>query len=135
MSIFQSLFKKLLQSLTEVNAVSFGYFLRTRSVYMFNKPTILSILLALGLSCSSVLAKPTDQAKSVSQTQQQSAVLDINSADASALSSLPGIGIRKAEAIVEYRKKMGRFKTTTELLEVKGIGKGILAKLEGKIRV
>ncbi|AUJ70606.1 ComEA family DNA-binding protein [Pseudoalteromonas sp. NC201] len=102
---------------------------------MFNKPTILSILLALGLSCSSVLAKPTDQAKSVYQTQQQSAVLDINSADASALSSLPGIGIRKAEAIVEYRKKMGRFKTTTELLEVKGIGKGILAKLEGKIRV
>ncbi|MEZ7207765.1 ComEA family DNA-binding protein [Pseudoalteromonas sp. DY56-GL79] len=102
---------------------------------MFNKPTILSILLALGLSCSSVLAKPAEQAKSASQTQQQSVVLDINSADASALSSLPGIGIRKAEAIVEYRKKMGRFKTTTELLEVKGIGKGILAKLEGKIRV
>ncbi|ASD66469.1 ComEA family DNA-binding protein [Pseudoalteromonas piscicida] len=102
---------------------------------MFNKSTILSILLALGLSCSSVLAKPADQEKSVSQIQQQSAVLNINSADASALSSLPGIGIRKAEAIVEYRKKMGRFKTTTELLEVKGIGKGILAKLEGKIRV
>ncbi|PAY02150.1 competence protein [Pseudoalteromonas sp. HM-SA03] len=102
---------------------------------MFNKPTVLSILLALGLSCSSVLAKPADQVKSVSQTQPQSVTLDINSADVSALSSLPGIGIRKAEAIVEYRKKMGRFKSTTELLEVKGIGKGILAKLEGKIRV
>ncbi|MEJ6473395.1 helix-hairpin-helix domain-containing protein [Pseudoalteromonas piscicida] len=100
---------------------------------MLIKTTILSILLILGLSSSAVFAKPLE--RPVTTQSQQQSVLNINSADATALSSLPGIGIRKAEAIIEYRKKLGRFKSTQELLEVKGIGKGILAKLEGKIKV
>ncbi|RRS07424.1 helix-hairpin-helix domain-containing protein [Pseudoalteromonas sp. J010] len=100
---------------------------------MLIKTISLSILLALGLSHSVTVAKPPEQVITV-QSQNHS-VLDINTADADALSTLPGIGIHKAEAIIEYREKLGRFKSIQELLEVKGIGNRILAKLEGKIKV
>jgi competence protein ComEA len=49
--------------------------------------------------------------------------VDINSADAKTLSkSLKGVGPRKAEAIVAYRKEKGPFKTYKDLAKVKGIG-------------
>ncbi|WP_372014758.1 ComEA family DNA-binding protein [Pseudoxanthomonas sp. 10H] len=49
--------------------------------------------------------------------------VDINTADAARLEqSLVGIGPSKAEAIVEYRKANGPFKSADELALVKGIG-------------
>lgn len=49
--------------------------------------------------------------------------LDINKADAEAISnSLSNIGPKKAEAIVQYRKEHGDFKTIKDLENVKGIG-------------
>ena len=49
--------------------------------------------------------------------------VDINKADAKTISqSLNGIGIKKAEAIIKYRKKNGPFKSLKELINVKGIG-------------
>lgn len=49
--------------------------------------------------------------------------VDINSADAETISEqLKGVGLAKAEAIVEYRKKHGPFKNPDELALVKGIG-------------
>jgi competence protein ComEA len=49
--------------------------------------------------------------------------VDINTADAATISnSLKGVGMSKAEAIIEYRKKHGPFKNADELSLVKGIG-------------
>lgn len=49
--------------------------------------------------------------------------VDVNTADAATISkSLKGIGMSKAEAIIEYRKKHGPFKNADELTLVKGIG-------------
>ena len=49
--------------------------------------------------------------------------VDINSADAETISNeLRGIGLSKAEAIVEYRRKHGPFKSAADLSLVKGIG-------------
>jgi len=55
------------------------------------------------------------------------ASVDINSADATAFSSLKGVGEKKAEAIVAYRKVHGCFKNIDELTNVKGIGVKIVA--------
>lgn len=50
-------------------------------------------------------------------------VVNINTADAAALSTnLKGIGPKKAKAIVQYRKKHGKFKSADDLLNVPGIG-------------
>lgn len=49
--------------------------------------------------------------------------VDINTADAETLSAeLNGVGLAKAKAIVEYRKKYGPFKSAEDLSLVKGIG-------------
>ena len=49
--------------------------------------------------------------------------VDINTADAQTISQeLEGIGLTKAQAIVEYREKHGPFKSPEDLSLVKGIG-------------
>lgn len=50
-------------------------------------------------------------------------MVDINTADAETISkNLKGIGIKKAEDIVAYRKKHGDFKSVNDLAKVQGIG-------------
>ncbi|MDB2562235.1 helix-hairpin-helix domain-containing protein [Sulfurimonas sp.] len=53
--------------------------------------------------------------------------IDINTAGKKDLTSLSGIGVKKAEAILVYRDKHC-FKNINELTNVKGIGKKIVAK-------
>lgn len=61
--------------------------------------------------------------------QQGVQTLNINSANAEDISkTLKGIGIKKAQAIVEYRESYGDFHHIDELTAVKGIGKSTLAK-------
>lgn len=49
--------------------------------------------------------------------------VDINTADAETISAeLKGVGLSKAKAIVEYRKKHGPFRSADDLSLVKGIG-------------
>jgi competence protein ComEA len=49
--------------------------------------------------------------------------VNVNTASASEIAEeLKGIGLKKAEAIVEYRKTNGQFETVESLTEVKGIG-------------
>ncbi len=62
--------------------------------------------------------------------------VNINTADAATLSrELKGIGMKRAQAIVEYRTKHGPFKSADELALVKGIGPAALAKNRELIRI
>src|SRR3954465_3501631 len=66
----------------------------------------------------------------------QAGPVNINTADAATLSrELKGIGAKRAEAIVEYRRKFGPFKTADELALVKGIGPSAIDKNRELIRV
>lgn len=56
------------------------------------------------------------------------AKININQADADALTALDGIGAAKAAAIVEYRERIGNFKTLEDLANVKGIGLATVQK-------
>ena len=46
----------------------------------------------------------------------------LNAASAEELTKLPGVGLKRAEAIVALRTKLKRFRQVTDLLRVKGIG-------------
>lgn len=61
--------------------------------------------------------------------------MDLNSADASALESLPGIGPSKAAAIVQYRTDHGPFKSVDELDNVAGIGPSTMANVRDLVTV
>ncbi len=49
-------------------------------------------------------------------------VVNINTADAAQLALLPRVGAKAAQRIVDYRKEHGAFKTTSDLMQVKGFG-------------
>lgn len=55
--------------------------------------------------------------------------VDINVADVQALQGIKGIGPVKAQRIVDYRARNGRFRSVDQLLEVSGIGPKTLDKL------
>lgn len=63
------------------------------------------------------------------------AAININTATNDELVSLPGIGPAKAQAIVDYRKAHGPFKTVEELKDVKGIGAKRFEKLKPDLAV
>ena len=50
------------------------------------------------------------------------AAVDLNTASQAELESINGVGPSKAQAIIEYRKKNGPFKTVDELDKVPGFG-------------
>lgn len=55
--------------------------------------------------------------------------VNINTADAQTLSkNIKGVGLKKAQAIIAYREKNGKFKTVDDLKKVKGIGVKLLEK-------
>jgi competence protein ComEA len=61
--------------------------------------------------------------------------VNINTADATTLArELSGIGLKRAQAIVDYRLKHGPFKSAEELRLVKGIGPAALQKNRELIR-
>lgn len=82
-----------------------------------------AFLLVAALLCPGLLASEGEQA-----------VLDLNGATVDQLRSLPGVGPKRAEAIVELRQKRP-FTRVTQLLEVRGIGKKTLERLRPRIRV
>lgn len=61
--------------------------------------------------------------------------ININTADAEALAKLNGIGAKKAEAIIAWRKANGGFKSVDQLAEVKGIGAKTVDKNRKNIRI
>lgn len=61
--------------------------------------------------------------------------VNLNTATAAQLETLPGIGPRAAERILEYRQKNGSFKKIEELMNVKGIGEKSFLKLKPLIAV
>lgn len=61
--------------------------------------------------------------------------ININTASAEQLSKLPGVGMKKAQAIITYRELNGAFVSTEEIVNVKGIGPKMLAKISQHIVV
>jgi comEA protein len=55
--------------------------------------------------------------------------ININSATPEQLTSLPGIGLAKANAIVDYREGQGAFTSIDALSQVRGIGNKLVEKL------
>ncbi|MFH1830265.1 MAG: ComEA family DNA-binding protein [Pseudomonadota bacterium] len=62
------------------------------------------------------------------------ASVNINTASVEQLMEVPGIGLSKAQAIVEYRTNTP-FATTADLVNVKGIGDKLLAKITPYVTV
>jgi competence ComEA-like helix-hairpin-helix protein len=80
----------------------------------------------LALTTLTLLASPS------AETASAAVLVDLNTADVSVLCTLPGIGPKKAEAIVALRQRRPLTRLT-QLLQVRGIGPRLLERLKGRI--
>ena len=67
-------------------------------------------------------------------SQKKMTKVDLNTATLEQLVTLPGVGKKKAAAIIEYRKTNGKFTSVDDLVNVKGVGKKMLEKLKGQVK-
>jgi len=63
------------------------------------------------------------------------ATVNLNTATKDQLQSLDGIGPKKADAIIAYRKKNGSFKTVDDLKNVPGFGEKSVANIRSELSV
>jgi competence protein ComEA len=66
---------------------------------------------------------------------QNSNLVNINTADSAGLQNLVGVGPSTAEKIIAYRNEFGRFNKPEDLMKVSGIGEKTFAKLKNSIYV
>ncbi|NUM55279.1 MAG: helix-hairpin-helix domain-containing protein [Candidatus Hydrogenedentes bacterium] len=84
-------------------------------------------------SSGSVAPSGTSQQTGTASTAG-SELIDVNSASAEELETLPGVGPKLADAIIQYRKKQP-FQTVDDLNNVPGIGDKRLADMRALVRV
>lgn len=104
---------------------------------------IISLMLTLVLFSSNNFAaanaqqvKAENKTKVVNSEKQKPQSVNINNADAETIAThLNGVGLKKAQAIVEYRNKNGKFKTVEDLAAVKGIGEATIEKNKSLIKL
>ena len=63
------------------------------------------------------------------------AVINLNSATATQIADLPGIGVKTAELVVQYRTKNGPFKKVEEIMNVRGIGEKSFLRIKDRLTV
>jgi len=63
------------------------------------------------------------------------AVVNVNTATKEELTTIKGIGDKRAQEIIDYRKKNGDFKSVDELEKVPGIGPGTMKQIRSQVTV
>lgn len=71
----------------------------------------------------------------LSAARSAAELININTASAAELESLPGIGPALAQRIIAYREEHGPFASPEQIMQVSGIGQGRYEQIKGQITV
>jgi comEA protein len=69
------------------------------------------------------------------QSKATAKKVNLNTADLDELQTLPRIGEKVAQRIIDYRKKHGEFKKIEELMKVQGVGEKTFKLIKDKIEI
>jgi competence protein ComEA len=87
-----------------------------------------ALVLCIGLAIAPVAAAQKGPAPAGDK-------VNLNSATAEQLETLPGIGPSIAKSILEYRSKVGKFTKIEEILNVKGVGEKKFQRIKDRLTV
>ncbi len=89
---------------------------------------VMALCLGLMISSISVMAQKPNPPASTEK-------INLNSATAEQLQTLPGIGPVTAKTIIEHRAKVGKFNRIEEIINVKGVGEKKFQKIKDRLVV
>ena len=98
---------------------------------------MMAAIAAIALSTSSLSAQtkaPVAKA-TAGTTAAAAAPVNLNTATADQLATIPGVGAKMAERIIDYRQKNGGFKKVEDLMNVSGVGEKSFLKMKPLIIV
>ena len=119
---------KLLAVLPVLTALFVGL---TLGLYLGRNPTGSSVTVSIAEQQTATIS----YADSQSSEQHNTLSVNINTADASELAQLPGIGEVLARRIIDYRRIHGDFTALEQLTNVEGIGEGKLEAILEQITI
>jgi competence protein ComEA len=93
------------------------------------------VLVAALVFISSPLAAQRATKPPVAATVVSTEVVNLNTATSAQIASLPGIGPKTAELVVQYRVKNGPFKKIEEVMNVRGIGEKSFLRIKARLTV
>ncbi|WP_162045958.1 ComEA family DNA-binding protein [Vibrio taketomensis] len=95
-----------------------------------------AVMLAIVVALFSTFAVANETANDNAIHAGIEIVVNVNQAPAQEIADLlKGIGLKKAQAIVEYREQQGPFQSAEDLAKVKGIGEATVAKNLARIEL
>jgi competence protein ComEA len=99
-------------------------------------PYLLAVMLAFSLTPATFAQTATKLGKPPKVMADASTeIINLNTATAAQIGTLPGIGPKTADLIIQYRQKNGPFKKVEEIMNVRGVGEKSFLKLKGRITV
>lgn len=95
---------------------------------LMKKISAIMLIACLPLFSQPLLAadKAAPKQTTTATVTKEGGKVDINTATLAELTNLKGIGDKKAQAIVDYREKQGKFTSVDQLVDVNGIGPATL---------
>lgn len=113
--------------------------MHTSKSYYFNSYICLYKLLPLFIGGFLFACSGQNETKQILSTENQipvsEAAINVNTASASELGKLPGIGEQTAREIIEHRARFGRFRKPEHLILVRGISDARFRELRNLVKV
>jgi competence protein ComEA len=98
---------------------------------------LLTIVAMAAIPAAAQQSSPKTEKPAAAEKAEKPAgpLVNLNTATQAQLETLPGVGAKAAERILEYRQKNGQFKKIEDLMNVKGIGEKSFLKLKPLLTV